>query len=75
MHESIYDEFCKKAAARAAKRVVGDPFAEGVEQGPQVDEGERRSLSCVLRLSWSAECTTLVLLFGSCSPPRAAPPA
>lgn len=40
VHEDIYDEFCAKAAARAAKRVVGDPFQEGVEQGPQIDEGE-----------------------------------
>lgn len=44
VHESIYDEFCKKAAARAAKRVVGDPFAEGVEQGPQVDEDQLKKI-------------------------------
>lgn len=36
MHESIYDEFLEKAKAAALKRVVGDPFKKGVEQGPQV---------------------------------------
>lgn len=36
VHESIYDEFVEKAKARALKRVVGDPFKNGVEQGPQV---------------------------------------
>ncbi|KAG0473450.1 hypothetical protein HPP92_015307 [Vanilla planifolia] len=38
VHESIYDEFVEKAKARALKRVVGDPFKKGVEQGPQIDE-------------------------------------
>lgn len=32
----MYDEFVEKSKARALKRVVGDPFKEGVEQGPQV---------------------------------------
>lgn len=36
VHESIYDEFLEKAKARCLKRVVGDPFQKGVEQGPQV---------------------------------------
>lgn len=36
VHERIYDEFVEKAKARAAKRIVGDPFKNGVEQGPQV---------------------------------------
>ena len=38
VHEKIYDEFVKKAAAKASVRKVGDPFEEGVEQGPQVDK-------------------------------------
>ena len=36
VHESVYDEFVEKAKARALKRVVGDPFKKGIEQGPQV---------------------------------------
>ncbi|KAB8102058.1 hypothetical protein EE612_033274 [Oryza sativa] len=38
VHERIYDEFVEKAKARALKRVVGDPFKNGVEQGPQIDD-------------------------------------
>ncbi|RWR83306.1 aldehyde dehydrogenase family 2 member B7, mitochondrial-like protein [Cinnamomum micranthum f. kanehirae] len=37
VHERVYDEFIEKAKARAMKRVVGDPFRKGVEQGPQID--------------------------------------
>jgi len=36
VHERVYDEFVEKSKARAMKRVVGDPFRNGVEQGPQV---------------------------------------
>uniref|UniRef100_A0A251SJ45 Putative aldehyde/histidinol dehydrogenase n=1 Tax=Helianthus annuus TaxID=4232 RepID=A0A251SJ45_HELAN len=35
VHECAYDEFVEKAKARTLKRVVGDPFRKGVEQGPQ----------------------------------------
>lgn len=37
VHERVYDEFVEKAKARAAKRSVGDPFKQGIEQGPQID--------------------------------------
>ncbi|KAF8399278.1 hypothetical protein HHK36_015143 [Tetracentron sinense] len=37
VHERVYDEFLEKAKARALKRVVGDPFKKGIEQGPQID--------------------------------------
>nr|AHM26657.1 aldehyde dehydrogenase 2-2 [Zea mays subsp. mays] len=37
VHERVYDEFVEKSKARALKRVVGDPFRDGVEQGPQID--------------------------------------
>ncbi|KAJ4959788.1 hypothetical protein NE237_019698 [Protea cynaroides] len=40
VHESIHDEFVEKARARALKRVVGDPFKAGVEQGPQIDQDQ-----------------------------------
>lgn len=33
----IYDRFVKKAVELAKARKVGDPFAEGVQQGPQVN--------------------------------------
>lgn len=36
VHEHVYDEFLEKSKARAMRRIVGDPFKSGVEQGPQV---------------------------------------
>jgi len=44
VHEKIYDEFVARSVARAAKRVVGDPFAVNVEQGPQVDEEQHKKV-------------------------------
>lgn len=38
VQEGIYDAFVKKAKEVASKRKVGDPFEEGVVQGPQIDE-------------------------------------
>ncbi|XP_033199527.2 aldehyde dehydrogenase [Bombus vancouverensis nearcticus] len=38
VEDDIYDEFVERSAARAKSRVVGDPFDENVEQGPQIDE-------------------------------------
>ena len=39
VQEGIYDEFVAKAAARANKRKIGNPWEEGVEHGPQVRTG------------------------------------
>lgn len=36
VHESIYDEFVKKAVEAAKARVVGNPFDRKTQQGPQV---------------------------------------
>ncbi|KZS05982.1 Retinal dehydrogenase 1 [Daphnia magna] len=44
VHEDIYDEFVKKATAMAAARKVGNPFDEGVEQGPQVSEEQHNKI-------------------------------
>lgn len=33
----IYDKFVKLAAEKAKTRKVGNPFTEGVQQGPQVN--------------------------------------
>lgn len=38
VHESVYDQFVEKANALAMKRVVGDPFKGGIQQGPQVNQ-------------------------------------
>lgn len=36
MEDKIYDKFVELSAARAKRRVVGDPFSANTEQGPQV---------------------------------------
>jgi aldehyde dehydrogenase (NAD+) len=36
VQEDVYEEFVKKAVASARSRKVGDPFADGIQQGPQV---------------------------------------
>lgn len=38
VQDTIYDEFVKRATKLAAARKVGNPFDEGVQQGPQVDD-------------------------------------
>src|SRR5207253_1454797 len=38
VQEGIYDKFVERAQALAAKRVVGDPFTAGTEQGPQISD-------------------------------------
>jgi len=40
VQSEVYDEFVKKAAAKAKARVVGDPWTDGVQQGPQVDKSQ-----------------------------------
>jgi len=37
---SVYDKFVAKAKELAEKRKVGDPFAEGTQQGPQIDQAQ-----------------------------------
>ncbi|KAK9272956.1 hypothetical protein L1049_003336 [Liquidambar formosana] len=49
VHERIYDEFLEKARARASKRVVGDPFKKGVEQGPQIDSEQFKKILKYIR--------------------------
>jgi len=34
VHESVYDEFVKKSVEAAKNIKVGNPFEEGVSQGP-----------------------------------------
>ncbi len=41
VQDAIYDEFVEKAAAKAAKRIVGDPWStKDVQQGPQISEAQ-----------------------------------
>lgn len=48
VQEGIYDEFVCRSRELALKRIVGDPFDEKTEQGPQVDEDQfNRILSLI----------------------------
>ncbi|CAL5418955.1 unnamed protein product [Camellia sinensis] len=49
VHEHVYDEFVEKAKARAMKRAVGDPFKDGIEQGPQVDSAQFEKIMKYIR--------------------------
>lgn len=40
VEEKIYDRFVEKSAARARRRLVGDPLDPKTEQGPQVDQAQ-----------------------------------
>ncbi|CAC5403332.1 ALDH1A [Mytilus coruscus] len=40
VQEEIYDEFKSKLVEKAMKRPVGDPFDEGNDSGPQVDQDQ-----------------------------------
>lgn len=34
----VYEQFIKEAKELAAARKVGDPFSDGIDQGPQIDQ-------------------------------------
>lgn len=38
VQDSIYDKFVARSAELASNRVVGDPFDNETEMGPQIDE-------------------------------------
>ena len=38
VHEKIYDKFVARATELAAAKKLGDPFTDGTEQGPQIDD-------------------------------------
>ncbi|KAL3343005.1 hypothetical protein AABB24_026852 [Solanum stoloniferum] len=58
VHERVYDEFVEKAKARAMRRVVGDPFKKGVEQGPQIDSEQFKKILRYIREGRDS-CATL----------------
>ncbi|XP_077870267.1 aldehyde dehydrogenase 1A1-like [Saccoglossus kowalevskii] len=61
VHEDIYDEFVRKSVARAKKRVIGDPYDEKTESGPQVSKVQ---LERVLELIESGKKEGAVLQCG-----------
>ncbi|XP_009150211.1 aldehyde dehydrogenase family 2 member B4, mitochondrial isoform X3 [Brassica rapa] len=57
VHEKVYDEFVEKAKARALKRVVGDPFKKGIEQGPQIDSKQFEKVMRYIRSGVESNAT------------------
>ncbi|KAH7528487.1 hypothetical protein FEM48_Zijuj05G0077400 [Ziziphus jujuba var. spinosa] len=57
VHERVYDEFLEKSKKRALRRVVGDPFKKGVEQGPQIDEEQFQKVLRYIRSGIDSNAT------------------
>ncbi|CAA7043357.1 unnamed protein product [Microthlaspi erraticum] len=57
VHEKVYDEFVEKSKARALKRVVGDPFKKGIEQGPQIDSKQFQKILKYIRSGVESNAT------------------
>ncbi|MEM5313841.1 NAD-dependent succinate-semialdehyde dehydrogenase [Paraburkholderia sp. JHI869] len=49
VHDTVYDEFCRRFAARVAAFKVDDGFAEGVNVGPLITEAARDKVDALVR--------------------------
>lgn len=68
VHESIYDEFVKRAAKVASNRRVGDPFDRATQQGPQVRHFQRDPQFVTHQDTWIVYvCYSAVLSLPLCS--------
>lgn len=50
VQDTIYDEFVEKSVQRAQRRVVGDPFKENTEQGPQIDQDQMDKIMTLIEI-------------------------
>lgn len=51
VHESLFEEYVEKLAARAEAMVVGDPAAGQVHLGPVIDAGQRDKIASMIQRS------------------------
>ena len=49
VQDSIFDEFTRKAVARAKTRITGDPMVQGTEHGPQVSRAQHEKILSMIR--------------------------
>ena len=49
VQEEVYDEFCKKAVEQAKNRVVGEPFDEKSENGPQISQKQMEKILALIQ--------------------------
>lgn len=61
VHRSLYDQFAEAAVEMARRRVLGDPFDEQTQQGPQVS---RQQMDKILDLVQSGKSEGAALLHG-----------
>ncbi|GAA2905391.1 aldehyde dehydrogenase [Actinoplanes cyaneus] len=54
VHESVYDDFVERLAAKAAKLPVGDPARDQVALGPVIDAGQRDKIHALVEASTAA---------------------
>lgn len=59
VQEGIYDEFLEAFKARVEKMKVGDPFSEGVFQGPQVSKAQYDRVLSYIDIGTSEGATVL----------------
>ena len=66
VEDSIHDQFVEKVVARASQRVLGNPFDEETDQGPQVDQAQFDKIMHYIDKGQSegAECVTGGQRFG-----------
>ena len=65
VHADIYDAFVAKSVELAKARVVGDPFDEKTQQGPQVDRDQFNSILSYIKTG----CEQGATLGTGCCPP------
>ena len=57
VHESIYDDFVERLAAKASHLPVGDPAVDQVALGPLIDAGQRDKIDGIVRSTVAAGAT------------------
>ena len=57
VHESIYDDFVERLAAKASHLPVGDPAVDQVALGPLIDAGQRDKIDAIVRSTVAAGAT------------------
>lgn len=67
VEDSIHDQFVEKLVARASRRVLGNPFDEETQQGPQVDKAQFDKIMHYIRKGQAegAQCVTGGHQFGN----------
>ena len=69
VHESLYDDFVERLAAKAANLPVGDPATGQVAMGPLIDTGQRDKVHAIVTSTVAAGARVAAVFrrrFGVC---------